>query len=145
MFEEDDLLNKNENGDEFRIIQKDDTPPEKFTIYLNSGESTYGIKLVDISRSHKLLFDTVDVYKCTPPSWLPGTPTVTTSDNVYCGVDAEKFIKRACSKTISLEKEQKEKLEYAIRKDIENGTFDIDAFFPKLSRSEEMGPSPNLI
>lgn len=63
-----------------------------FVVYTNSGTCPFSDELVHFAQKKGILFDTVDVARTRPPSWLPGTPSIVFDDNVYCGDAAFSFV-----------------------------------------------------
>ena len=61
-------------------------------IYTNSGVCPFSEDLVNLSQRLGINIQRIDVSHKTPPSWLPGTPSVVYHGNVYCGDAAFGFI-----------------------------------------------------
>ena len=63
-----------------------------FVIYTNTGVCLHSEDLVTVAHKRGLNFHKIDVSQTTPPSWLPGTPSVSREGNVYCGDAAFAFV-----------------------------------------------------
>ena len=64
----------------------------EFVIYTNTGVCAHSDDLVGVAHKRGLHFNKIDVSQTTPPSWLPGTPSVVCEGNVYCGDAAFDFV-----------------------------------------------------
>ena len=64
----------------------------EFLVYTNTGVCPHGDDLVALAQKRGLLFNSIDVSQTTPPSWLPGTPSVVHDEDVYCGDAAFSFV-----------------------------------------------------
>lgn len=64
----------------------------EFLVYTNTGVCPHGDDLVALAQKRGLLFNKIDVSQTTPPSWLPGTPSVVHDGDVYCGDAAFSFV-----------------------------------------------------
>ena len=74
-----------------RVQESANNKPE-FIIYTNTGVCPYSDDLVNLAHTRGLNIQRIDVSQKTPPSWLPGTPSVVCRGNVYCGDAAFDFI-----------------------------------------------------
>lgn len=74
-----------------RIAASSRGKPE-FVVYTNSGVCPHSDDLVSLAQNRGLLFNKIDVSQITPPSWLPGTPSVVNDGDVYCGDAAFSFV-----------------------------------------------------
>lgn len=64
----------------------------EFVVYTNTGVCQYSDDLVSMAHKRGLLFNKIDVSQTTPPSWLPGTPSIVNNGDVYCGDAAFSFV-----------------------------------------------------
>lgn len=74
-----------------KISSASQRKPE-FVIYTNTGVCLHSDDLVGVAHKRGLNFNKIDVSQTTPPSWLPGTPSVVCEGNVYCGDAAFDFV-----------------------------------------------------
>lgn len=63
-----------------------------FVVYTNTGVCPYSDDLVSVAHKKGLIFNKIDVSQRSPPSWLPGTPSIVHEGNVYCGDAAFLFV-----------------------------------------------------
>ena len=82
---------KDKENNDFRTGSRK-KQPRILTIYTNSKFCPFGNDLLDLANKKGLKYVEVDVTFATPPSWLPGTPSVTYADDVYCGDAAFSFV-----------------------------------------------------
>lgn len=64
----------------------------RFVVYINTGVCPHSDDIISLAQAKGLIFDKIDVSQATPPSWLPGTPSVVHDKNVYCGDAAFGFV-----------------------------------------------------
>lgn len=64
----------------------------QFVVYTNTGVCLYSDDLVSLAHKKGLNFTKIDVSQTTPPSWLPGTPSIVHEGDVYCGDAAFSFV-----------------------------------------------------
>lgn len=64
----------------------------QFVVYTNSGVCPYSDDLVSLADKRGHNFKRIDVSQSRPPPWLPGTPSVVVSGDVYCGDAAFSFV-----------------------------------------------------
>lgn len=74
-----------------RISASSKGKPE-FVVYTNSGVCPHSDDLVSLAQKRGLVFNKIDVSQTTPPTWLPGTPSVVNDGDVYCGDAAFSFV-----------------------------------------------------
>lgn len=81
-----------------RITASSQGKPE-FVVYTNSGVCPHSDDLVFYAQKRGLAFNKIDVSQTTPPTWLPGTPSVVNNGDVYCGDAAFAFVESFPLKT----------------------------------------------
>jgi hypothetical protein len=84
-------------------FEKDDTTKdfthikeysEEFTIY-TSLDCLHSVRVTRMAKNLNLKYDIIYIDTFDPiniPDWLPGTPTIVSSSNVYCGRDCIDFL-----------------------------------------------------
>lgn len=83
------------SGIDQKVVDKINTSSQnkpEFVVYTNSNVCRYSDDLVEIAQKRGLSFNKIDVSFSTPPSWLPGTPSVVCGGDVYCGDAAFQFV-----------------------------------------------------
>lgn len=85
----------------------------------------YSKQLLQLAHERQIKFANHDLSNDSPPSWLPGTPTVVDNRDVYCGDAAFSFIE---SISISKDSEDLKKIQNPVRDGIGCGL--SQAFMP---------------